>query len=402
MIPLHPRRHRADVDPDGTIILPEDDDVVTAPETEDVPGLRLLRAEWTIEDEPLPAEMKRPPKPVHSIFAQVRWTIRQISGELLEECTDQYRFSFHTLGNSLRSAGTALASAGCTLWAFLTQPVWIVSPSQKPKQYTRVTLFLLDTVRFGGTFAAIFVALFVTLNYESFWNIVSERINPIEHARSVQALSESVDSKLKDHLANAPSLSVAGGNMGDLLSFLPPVGPPENRLIVPKLNLNVPIATPPYDALLKEDWAQVEKDIQMALQDGVVHYPGTAKPGQAGNFFVTGHSSYYPWAPGKYKTVFARLSELAPGDDYWVYFGGDKHRYVIRTKEEVSPTNVSVLDQPSNKKLGTLMTCTPIGTALHRLILTAEEVDPSTGIALKPGESGSHVLPASRPEALPI
>ena len=85
-----------------------------------------------------------------------------------------------------------------------------------------------------------------------------------------------------------------------------------------------------------------------------------------------------------------------------MYFGGDKHRYIIRTKEEVSPTNVAVLDQPSNKRLGTLMTCTPIGTALHRLILTAEEVDPSTGIALKPGESGKHVLPTSRPEALPI
>jgi len=30
---------------------------------------------------------------------------------------------------------------------------------------------------------------------------------------------------------------------------------------------------PPYQALLKGDWSQVEKDIQTSLQDGVVHYP---------------------------------------------------------------------------------------------------------------------------------
>jgi sortase A len=189
---------------------------------------------------------------------------------------------------------------------------------------------------------------------------------------------------------------------GDLLSFLPDVGPPENRIIIPKLNLNVPLVTPSYQNLLSENWTGVEEDIQDALQHGIVHYPGTARPGQAGNFFVTGHSSYYPWAPGKYKNVFARLHEIDVGDEYWVYYGGDKHRYVVREKQEVKPSNVRVLDQPLDKRTATLMTCTPVGTTLRRLIVTAEEVDSITGMPLEVGEKGSHGGQKLNVEQLPI
>jgi len=134
----------------------------------------------------------------------------------------------------------------------------------------------------------------------------------------------------------------------------------------------------------------------------VVHYPGTANPGQAGNFFVTGHSSYYPWSPGHYKTVFARLGELSEGDEIWIYYNGDKHRYIIRTKKEVVPSDISVLNQPSDQRLTTLMTCTPVGTTLRRLIIVAEEVDPSTGEVLKVGQQPVKVAPTVAPDALSI
>jgi LPXTG-site transpeptidase (sortase) family protein len=198
-------------------------------------------------------------------------------------------------------------------------------------------------------------------------------------------------------------LTVAGSqNEGDLLSFLPPVGPPEHRLIIPKLNLNVPVTIPSYEALLREDWSQVETDIQKALEGGVVHYPGTAKPGQAGNFFITGHSSYYPWAPGNYKTVFARLGDLTVGDEYWVYYGGDKHRYVVTSVTEVKPSNVDVLDQPVDRRMSTLMTCVPVGTTLRRLIVAAEEVDPETGEVMAIGAQPVRELKRVGVEMLPI
>jgi sortase A len=159
------------------------------------------------------------------------------------------------------------------------------------------------------------------------------------------------------------------------------------------------------DALVKEDWKQFENDIQTALRDGVVHYPGSAKPGQAGNFFVTGHSSYYAWDSGKYKSVFARLGELVSGDTYTVYYNGDKHTYKVISKKEVLPSDVSVLDQPSGRRYSTLMTCTPVGTTLRRLIVTAEEIDPLTGQALKVGQrptENEEQNVISRLEALPI
>ena len=244
--------------------------------------------------------------------------------------------------------------------------------------------------------------MFVSLNYQSFWKISQSYINPIRRAQSSIITNANTDNILAQKLLRSPSLATAGGSKGDLLSYLPEVGPPENRIIIPRLDLNIPLVTPSYKALLSEDWDQLEEDIQDALQMGVVHYPGTARPGQAGNFFVTGHSSYYPWADGKYKTVFARLQDLDVGDEYWVYYGGDKYRYIVRTKKEVKPTNVDVLDQPVSKRMATLMTCSPVGTTLRRLILSSEEVDPDTGIAMHVGEQHKRTEPKINVGALPI
>ncbi len=287
------------------------------------------------------------------------------------------------------------------LWIFLEQPVWIPGRKGKPKKYSRGTLFLMDTVRFGGTFATIFGLLFLSLNYQSFTAMIVANLDPLQSASAGQMI-ESQLSTSDSPFASTGAVKSAN-DQGSLLAILPPVGPPDNRLIIPELNLNVPIVIPKSDSLLKEDWKQLEEDIQAGLQQGVVHYPGTARPGQAGNFFVTGHSSYYPWDPGKFKSVFARLHDLKVGDEYWVYYGGDKHRYVVQEAKEVSPGDVSVLDQPTDQRRSTLMTCTPIGTALRRLIISAVEVDITTGEILKVGQQEQNDAKA-RPkmEMLPI
>jgi LPXTG-site transpeptidase (sortase) family protein len=399
VIPLEPHRHRALYDDAGNIILPDDTSASTpAPDapvpctaTEQISVQPKEPVTWEYIEEQCKAQR-----------APMQDTVRQMITLLLQEGAHQYDVSLRSAGKTLCSSTKDARHGIAHLWEFLLQPVWIPRRNREPKQLSRLTLFTLDTVRFGTTFAVIFTGLFVSLNYQSFWDIVTTNLNPIDHVRTIQALSASVDANLKDKLLKSPSLATAGSQAGDLLSYLPDVGPPENRLIIPKLGLNVPLVTPSYDALLREDWNQVEQDIQQALQMGVVHYPGTAKPGQAGNFFVTGHSSYYPWAAGQYKTVFARLHELAAGDEYWVYYGGDKHRYIVRGKTEVKPANVAVLDQPVDKRLSTLMTCTPIGTTLRRLIISAEEVNPQTGVALGVGEKTRSTLPKTLPQALPI
>ena len=79
------------------------------------------------------------------------------------------------------------------------------------------------------------------------------------------------------------------------------------------------------------------------LENGIVRYPGSAKPGEKGNAFIFGHSSNFPWLDGDYKDVFARLHTLALGDEVIVYYGQKKYTYKITKKQVVKPGDVSVL-----------------------------------------------------------
>lgn len=321
---------------------------------------------------------------------------------ILSEGERQLRVSLDDGVHSSYTAFDELRSIARSLGRFVAQPIRVPSRRKQVKTYSRGTLFLMDIVRFGGTFAAIFAVLFSAMNYESFIAIASARIEPILAFTNFDQ-SASVERSLAEKLRQIPSLPTAGTTGNDVARYLPPVGPPGDILLIPKLHLHAPIITLPTDSLIREDWSQLEADIQRGLERGVVHYPGTAEPGQAGNFFITGHSSYFPWAEGKFKSIFARLGELNVGDEFWVYHGGDTYRYIIEEKKEIVPSDVTVLDQPVGKRIATIMTCTPVGTTLRRLIITAAEVDPVTG---EPMDVGAHQKPEDRPaiklDALPI
>lgn len=153
-----------------------------------------------------------------------------------------------------------------------------------------------------------------------------------------------------------------------------PINPPDNRIMIPKIGQNIPIKEIDPKNLLDQQWHNLEEDIQAGLQEGVVHYPGTANPGQNGNVFITGHSSYYLWDPGRYKDVFALLHELVVGDTITVFYNENRYDYKVTEIKVVHPNEVDVLQQTNDKRL-TLMTCTPIGTALNRLIVVAEQVN---------------------------
>lgn len=377
----------------------DSDDIVEWIITEDAPA--DLHAVETIT-----APFTDPGEPTVPLSVHVRERIvelRSLTRGAVREGARQYRVSISSGIPLIEQAKEDVVKFFRIVWDFLAQPVWVPGRKREIKQYSRGTLFLLDIVRFGGTFTVIFLALFVALNYDSFWQIAQSKITMVLSSPTIEAPESQIDNAMIETLKQTATQSLDARQRGELLSFLPNVGPPENRILIPKLKLNVPLVQPPVESLLRQDWAQVEEDIQTALQDGVVHYPGTAKPGQAGNFFVTGHSSYYPWAPGAYKTIFARLPELRPGDEYWVYYKGDRHRYVVTETKEVSPGDITVLDQPEGKRISTLMTCTPIGTTLRRLVVIAQEVNPLTGEPLAVGQRAEKgVTPKVKLEALPI
>lgn len=150
-----------------------------------------------------------------------------------------------------------------------------------------------------------------------------------------------------------------------------PIYPSDNRLYIPRINKNVPLVDVPSH----QNWNQLENFIQKGLQEGVVVHPVSHAPGNFGNFFLTGHSSYYDWDPGRFKDVFALLHEVKEGDIVEVYWEGKKYEYKIKESKVVPPTAVEVLNQPKDKSILTLMTCTPVGTNKNRLILVGELQD---------------------------
>ncbi len=156
------------------------------------------------------------------------------------------------------------------------------------------------------------------------------------------------------------------------------VAPSDNRIVIGKIGKNVPIVQVSDEKLLTQDYAGLEQQIQEQLLKGIVHYPGTAKPGEIGNSFFTGHSSNYPWISSAYNAVLALLQNLVVGDKVTVYWEGQKFIYQVYDIKTVSPTETWVLQQSGNEydSILTLMTCTPVGTSLNRLIVRAQQIYP--------------------------
>ncbi len=164
------------------------------------------------------------------------------------------------------------------------------------------------------------------------------------------------------------------------------------RLIIPKINVDVPAV---YD--VGNDY-----DSQMkAMEKGVAHFaiPGASShPGEIGNTVLSGHSSNDLFDPGDYKFIFAQLDRLAVGDTIYANYEGKRYTYVITKKEVVKPTQVNKLVYPTDKPVMTLITCTPLGTALNRLLVTAEQVSPDPATAKSAPEGSGQ---ASEDTALP-
>lgn len=142
--------------------------------------------------------------------------------------------------------------------------------------------------------------------------------------------------------------------------------PAGSQIRIPKLKVSAPI-------IFSE--SSDEAVIQKYLTKGVVHYPGTAEPGEVGNSFITGHSSNFWWIKGKYNYIFVNLDKLKAGDQAIIYHNGNKYVYEVASKVVVVPTDVSVLKQTDTPILS-LMTCTPPGTNWKRLVVRLNQVSP--------------------------
>lgn len=108
------------------------------------------------------------------------------------------------------------------------------------------------------------------------------------------------------------------------------------------------------------------------LMKSLIHYPGTALPGQPGDTIIFGHSVLPQFFnPENYKTIFSTLPTLEKGDEILVNFDGILYRYRVTKMFEVKPSDISVLAQHYDRRYLSLITCVPPGTYLKRLVVRA-------------------------------
>lgn len=200
---------------------------------------------------------------------------------------------------------------------------------------------------FVATMIAVFMVAFVSLNSSSFY------IRAVEW-RQAEAPKIVVQNQSATSMTRLPEIQAEN-----------PVARPRpqyniaDSIIIEKINVNAPLV---FAA------GTTQKDLNLALDQGVVIYPESKLPGETGEVFLTGHSSVYPWNKTKYGQVFTLLDKLEAGDLIVVYYNHYKYEYQVTGKQVMTPDKAT-LNSQTEKETITLMTCWPIGTAWKRLVV---------------------------------
>lgn len=132
-----------------------------------------------------------------------------------------------------------------------------------------------------------------------------------------------------------------------------PADPRPLRMIVRAMELDSPVK----EVFLREGVWEV-------ADYAVGYHNGTAYPG-SGNTVMAGHA-------GLRGGVFARLSNLKPGDDIYVETAQTRFHYQVSGMRSVWPDQVDVM-YPTSQAILTMITCTAWDT--QRLVVTAHLVD---------------------------
>ena len=142
------------------------------------------------------------------------------------------------------------------------------------------------------------------------------------------------------------------------LGHLPTVSdkpiPGGNRLVIPRIGVNVPILEGADESVLD--------------RGGVWHIPNTAAPDQIGNVVLSGHR--WKYLPPNSLTLYL-LDKVQDGDPILITWNGKIYTYKVRGREIVTPDQTAILDATTKPQL-TIFTCTPIYSTSHRLVLYAD------------------------------
>lgn len=136
------------------------------------------------------------------------------------------------------------------------------------------------------------------------------------------------------------------------------IKPTENRIIIPKIGVNIHYGT----------------DGMTSLNEGALwRYPDRGSPEKGGNFIIAAHRfSIQPTIGGTIiHSPFYHIDKLEQGDQIIVDYNNKRYGYTVEKKEKVPPTAIEI-EAPSKEAKLTLYSCELGGSAEGRYVIIAK------------------------------
>lgn len=202
--------------------------------------------------------------------------------------------------------------------------------------------------------------------------IINQEISP-EKAAEVDALIKTYWDKLSLQQEIATDMDHFLQRNLDNYEFSFNLLPPTNRIIIPSINLDVPLVQTNINNYDNFNESTFDAD----LENWVVKYPTTPNPWEWWNSFFFGHTSQEYWKKNPYGTVFRNIPQLKQNDKIqivreWVLYEYKVLDTVIVKPKDVNDTYVNFWEE--NKEYITLMWCYPIGRTDKRMMIFAEKI----------------------------
>jgi sortase A len=150
----------------------------------------------------------------------------------------------------------------------------------------------------------------------------------------------------------------------------PPADAPPTRLVIPKIHLDTPVSPVAAKEIERNGRVRVVWD---TLPRVASFHQTSAYPGHPGNTVINGHRDIEG-------SVFRHLDKIEIGDRIVLYVGNVAYPYDVTEILVVRYTLASAEQQAEHQRLLnhvpeerlTLVTCTPVGLATHRLYVIAK------------------------------
>lgn len=133
----------------------------------------------------------------------------------------------------------------------------------------------------------------------------------------------------------------------------------ENRLYIPKIDINLPYATGDETVMETGAWWRA---------------PASGNPSDGGNFVLSAHRFIMGWTPGQTveHSPFYNIDKLELGDTITIDYEGERYVYTIDEKFDVPPTAVEI-EAPTDDNRLTLYSCGLGGADDKREVVIAKQ-----------------------------